>query len=99
MPSEFRDVDPRELRLPTSRPTGADPFKLQRQIGLFGADSNDIPSIWVNEGTDGALVIVNGVTRATRIAKLAPGRFVPVEIIARVRRPVGQLPKVGDFLP
>jgi hypothetical protein len=74
-------------------------MKLHRQIALFGAGADDMPPIWVNEGTDGALVIVNGVTRATRIAKLLPGRLVPVEIIARVRRSVGHLPRIGDFVP
>jgi hypothetical protein len=74
-------------------------MKLQRQIGLFGAHADDMPPIWVNEGTDGVLAIVNGVTRATRMAKLAPGRLVPVEIIAKIRRPFGHLPKVGDFVP
>jgi len=33
----------------------------------------------VSRGTDGELVINNGVTRATRIAKLSPGTTVRVE--------------------
>ena len=74
MPSHFRDVDPRELRAPPSRPNGADPVKLQRQIARFGASSVGMPPLIVYEGTDGVLVVYNGVTRATRIAKLAPGR-------------------------
>jgi hypothetical protein len=41
----------------------------------------------------------NGVTRATRIAKLAPGTLIRVEVAGTLRRPVAQLPKVGDFLP
>jgi hypothetical protein len=99
MAATLRDVDPRELRVPTSRPQGADPWKLQRQIASFGSTMVGMPPIWVNEGADGALVIVNGVTRATRIAKLAPGQLVTVEIIYKVRRPVGHLPKIGDVLP
>jgi len=99
MAAEFRDVDPRELRVPTSRPAGADPFKLQRQIARFQASSQGMPPIWVCEGADGALVIMNGVTRATRIAKLAPGQSVQVEVTGKVRRAVGSLPKVGDLLP
>jgi hypothetical protein len=98
MPSTFRDVDPRELRVPTSRPEGADLFKLQRQIGKYGAKSAGMPPIWVYEGSDGALVITNGVTRATRIAKLAPGQTVTVEVLGKVRRKVGHLPKIGDLL-
>ena len=38
MPPDFRDVDPRELRLPSSRAEGADPTKLQRQIAQFGME-------------------------------------------------------------
>ena len=56
MPSEFRDVDPRELRAPPSRPA-ADPVKLARQIARFGASSTGMPPIVVYEGSDGALVI------------------------------------------
>jgi len=95
----FRDVNPRELRVPTSRPTGANAAKLQRQIALFGAETTGMPPIWVTEGSDGALVINNGVTRATRIAKLASGQLVAVEVIAKVPMQVGHLPKIGDFLP
>src|SRR5262249_43726773 len=44
MPQAFRDVDPRELRLPSRR--GADPFKLQVQIARFGASSAGMPPPW-----------------------------------------------------
>ncbi len=98
MPPVFRDVDPRELRVPSSRGTGADPFKLHRQIALFGASNSGMPPLWVREGSDGVLVISNGVTRATRIAKLAPGTLVRVEVIGKVARACGQLPKIGDLL-
>jgi hypothetical protein len=98
MPSEFRDVDPRELRAPPSRPR-ADPIKLARQIARFGGSSAGMPPLIVYEGVDGALVIYNGVTRATRIAKLAPGTLVRVEVIGRLRRAFAQEPKIGDVLP
>lgn len=58
-----------------------------------------MPPIWVYEGSDGVLVITNGVTRATRIAKLAPGALVPVEVIGKIRRALAPLPKIGDLLP
>lgn len=45
-----------------------------------------MPPPWVYEGTDGVLMLYNGVTRATRIAKLAPGTLIRVEVI-------GKLPK------
>jgi hypothetical protein len=99
MPPTFRDVDPRELRLPSSRAVGADPYKLHRQIARFGASAAGMPPIWVREGADGVLVIANGVTRATRAAKLAPGTTVRVEIIGRSARPFAALPRIGDCLP
>jgi len=68
MPPDFRDVDPRELRVPPSR-QGADPIKLHRQVARFGASAAGMPPPWVYEATDGVLVLYNGVTRATRIAK------------------------------
>jgi hypothetical protein len=37
MPGAFRDVDPRELRLPPSTRGGTDLFKLQLQIARFGS--------------------------------------------------------------
>jgi hypothetical protein len=98
MPSTFLDVDPRELRLPSSSAM-VDPFKLQQQIVRFGASMTSMPALWVCESSDGALVITNGITRATRIAKLAPGTLVRVEVVARVRRACGHLPKIGDLLP
>lgn len=97
MPSYFCDVDPRELRMVSSRPQ-ADPLKLARQIARFGASVVGMPPIVAYEGTDGVLVIYNGVTRATRIAKLAPGVFVRVEVIGRLRRAYGPEPKIGDQL-
>jgi hypothetical protein len=99
MPSAFRDVDPRTLRVPSSRPTGADPVKLQRQIARFGASDAGMPPPWVYEGTDEELVIFNGVTRATRIAKLAPGTVIRVEVIGKLRARFGALPTIGDLLP
>lgn len=62
----FIDVDPRTLRLPGSRRSGADPLKLQRQIAQFGASIQGMPPLEVSRGTDGELVINNGVTRTTR---------------------------------
>lgn len=98
MPSDFREVDPRELRVPSSRRGEADPVKYQRQVARFGASSTGMPPLVVYEGTDGVLVIYNGVTRATRIAKLSPGTLVRVEVIGRLRRAYGPDPKIGDLL-
>lgn len=99
MPSEIRYVDPRDLRLPGSRSVGADPAKLQRQIASFGRSAAGMPPIWVYEGSDGCLLIYNGVTRATRIARLSPGTLVPVEVIGRENRRFATHPTIRETLP
>jgi hypothetical protein len=100
MARDFRDVDPHELRVPGSRRGGADPAKLHRQIAQYGASAAGMPPLWVYEAADGVLVVYNGVTRATRIAKLAPpGTTVRVEVIGTLRRPHADSHKVGDLLP
>lgn len=96
---DFRDVDPRELRVPPSRPYGADLVKLQKQIALFGALSAGMPVPWVYEGSDGVLMLYNGVTRATRIAKLAPGTLIRVEVIGGLPKAFAADPTIGDLLP
>jgi hypothetical protein len=53
----------------------------------------------VSRGTDGELVINNGVTRATRVAKLLPGVSIRVEIIDDLPIPLGSFPSIGDILP
>lgn len=96
--SDFREVDPRELRPATSRRDGADPVKLQRQIARFGASTAGMPPLIVYEASDGVLVIYNGVTRATRIAKLAPGTKVVVEVIGKLRRAYATEKTIGELL-
>jgi hypothetical protein len=58
-----------------------------------------MPPLEVYEGSDGVLVIYSGVTRATRIAKLAPGTPVRVEVLGKLRRAYRNEPTVGDTLP
>ncbi len=96
---DFRNVDPRDLRVPPSRPQGADPAKLQRQVARFGRSATGMPPPWVYEAADGVLVVYNGVTRATRIAKLSPGTSIRVEVIGKLRRLAAGDPKIGDVLP
>jgi hypothetical protein len=55
--------------------------------------------IEVSRGADGALMINNGVTRATRVAKLLPGTLVRVEVIDDLKKAVGHLPTIGDLFP
>ena len=66
----YLEVDPRTLHLPPSRASGADPVKLQRQIAMYGTSVDGMPALWVYRGSDGALMIYDGVTRATRVAML-----------------------------
>jgi hypothetical protein len=97
---EFLDVDPRSLRLPPGRRRGADPIKLARQIALHGATTVGMPPILVTRDKNGLLGINNGVTRATRVAKLLPGQTVRVEVLeTRLSYDFSKLPTVGDNIP
>ena len=95
----FLDVDPRTLHLPPSSRFGAEPGKLQRQIARFGKLTVGMPAARVYRGSDGALVLSNGVTRATRVARLLPGVTMQVEVIGDLKTPVGHYPTGGDRLP
>lgn len=99
MTQDLRDIDPRELRLPPSRRGGADPYKLQLQIARFAGSTAGMPPPWVYEASDGVLVVYNGVTRATRIARLCPGAMIRVEVVGKLRRAYAGDPKIGDLLP
>jgi hypothetical protein len=96
---DFRNVDSRELRVPPSRRQGAGPAKLARQIALFGRSTVGMPPPWVYEGTDGVLILHNGVTRATRVAKLSPGTVIRVEVVGKLPKAFASEPKIGDLLP
>jgi hypothetical protein len=97
-PREFLDVDPAALHLPGSRQDGADPFKLSWQAARHGTSTAGMPPLEVKRGSDGALVIYDGVTRATRVARYLPGTHVTVEVTGRLAGPVGGLPTVGGRL-
>src|SRR5205809_4823257 len=94
----IREVDPCELRLPPSRASGADPWKLHQQIRQFGSSKDGMPPILVYEDADGVLEISDGVTRATRIAKTSPGETVPVVVIGHYRKSRAGSPRVRDRL-
>ena len=53
----------------------------------------------VLETAAGELLCFNGVTRATRIAKLAPGRLLTVQVTGPVKLPHGPYGTIGDTLP
>ena len=96
MNEPIREVDPGELRLPPSRFGGADLWKLQQQIRRFGSSKDEMPPLFVLEDPDGVFEVTDGVTRATRMAKLAPGETVPVMVVGRYRRSRANSPKVKD---
>jgi hypothetical protein len=58
-----------------------------------------MPLLWAYEGTDGVLILHNGVTRATRIAKLAPGSLIRIEVIGKLPKAFAGEPKIGDLIP
>jgi hypothetical protein len=98
--SEFIDVDPGELHLPPTRRQGADPGKLARQIAKHGNALDGMPPLLLVRGKDGQLRINDGVTRATRAAKLQPGTMVPAEVIQNLPQlDVTRMPKVKEVLP
>jgi hypothetical protein len=95
---EFLQVDPASLHLPGSRRDGANPAKLRRQLARHGKSIDGMPPLEVKRGSDGKLVIYDGVTRATRAAKYLPGTEVTVEVTGELAGPVGGLPTVGEKL-
>lgn len=97
---EMIDIDPGELHLPPSRAQGADPHKLARAIAKYGDSLDGMPALQVVRGKEGRLQINDGVTRATRAAKLRPSVFVRVEVIQDLPNlDVARMPKVKDLLP
>ena len=98
--SEFVMVDPGDLYLPPSRAQGADPGKLARQIARYGNSLDGMPVLQVVRGKNGNLRINDGVTRATRAAKLRPGAKVMAEVIDELPKlNVTRSPRVKDVLP
>lgn len=98
MTPTIQEVDPATLRLPASRDGGADPWKLHQQIRQYGSSTVGMPTILVYADSDGVLEIMDGVTRATRIAKLLPGETVPVKIIGRYKNKQANTTSIGDRL-
>ena len=100
MAREFVQIDPRQLRLPPTRKQGADPAKLQRQIAKHGNSTNGMPPPFVVRDKNGQLQLIDGVTRATRVAKLLPGQSITVEVIEEEPdKDYDSLPLLGDQVP
>ena len=98
MSGGIREVDPAELRLPPSREAGADSWKMHWQIRQFGSSKQGMPPLFVYEDPDGLFEIFDGVTRASRIAKLAPGETVPILVIGTFRQSRKGSRKLKDTL-
>lgn len=96
MSQPIRYVDPGELRLPPTRLAGADLWELHQQIRRYGSSQVGMPPKLVYEDPDGVLEILDGVTRATRIAKLGLGDNVPIVVIGYLRRSRANSPFVRD---
>lgn len=95
--ASIRLVDPGDLRLPPGRQSGPDLWRLQEQIREFAGEAESMPPILVTEGKNGELMINNGVTRAVRVHRQAPGKLIVVEIIeTRPRADLSRLRKVRD---
>jgi hypothetical protein len=60
------DVDPGSLRLPPARSSGADPFKLDRQIRQYGDGLDGMPPVLVTRGLRGELMINDGASPERR---------------------------------
>jgi hypothetical protein len=97
---ELIEVDPGELHLPPSRLQGADPGKLARQIAKYGDAFDGMPPLQLTRGKDRQLRINDGVTRATRAAKLRPGQRIEAEVIHELPNlDVSKTPTVKESLP
>jgi hypothetical protein len=64
----------------------------------FGSSKDGMPPIFVYEDADGLLEIFDGATRATRIAKLAPGVTVPVVVIGKLPTSRSHLKRLRETL-
>lgn len=95
----IRHVLPGGLHVPPERADGADPMKLQDQFNEYGNDLSQIPPLEVIEAAGGALVAMNGVTRATRSYMVDPDRTVPVIVtMSYPNAEVGHLPTIEQLL-
>ena len=78
--ADFRWVLPGKLRLPPTRPEGADDYKLAMQEIEYSSSTEGMPPIEVLLGFDEQMIIFNGVTRATRAHRYHPDIPVLVEV-------------------
>ena len=95
----FEDVDPRTLHLPPGMFGGVNLVKFTRQFSRYGLSTAGMDPPEVHEDPDGRLMIMNGVTRSTRVARFMPGQMITVLVTGSVPYPVVSFPTVADRLP
>jgi hypothetical protein len=94
--AKYASVNPRHLRLPGERAAVAEPVKLAR----FGPSIAGMPPVEVTRGANGEMMIMDGVTRATRVAKILHGLLIRVLITEELpNKDYSGLPTIGDALP
>ena len=92
-------VNPGTLRLPPTRSSGADPFKLSQQMKQYGSSTEGMPPIQVTQDQNGEMMINDGVTRASRIDTYnqmnSTVNSVPVMVIEQTSQNLSTLPTVA----
>ncbi len=76
-PPKILDIDPRLLHLTSSPRSGADRVKLHDQMVRYASSVGGMSPVLAYQGLDEAIVIYDGVTRATRVARVIPGSDHP----------------------
>jgi hypothetical protein len=95
----YLDADPAALHLPSARWQGADPGKPTLQIARHETSIAGMPSPLVHRDGRGRLKLMDGVTRATRVAKLLPATPIRVEVIEeKPTTDYSTCPTVGERL-
>ena len=75
-------------------------MRFARQFSKYGLSTAGMPAPWVARDGNGLLQIVDGVTRATRVAKFLPGLTIRVEVTEELpNEDFRWCPTVGDRLP
>ena len=97
---EYVEVDPATLHVPPGLIQVANPLKLARQISKYGRSIDSMPPLEVVRGRGGSYRINDGVTRATRVAKLSPGTLLRAEVIHDLPNlDVSRFPTIREVLP
>jgi hypothetical protein len=77
-----------------------DPGKFARQLSRYGLSTAGMPAPWVHRDGNGRLKVMDGVTRATRMAKYLPGVLIRVEVTAeKPNADYSTYPTIGERLP